>query len=61
MGVKAHMDPCSTLISGCLTVFKELKLSHYCHADAKGERQYNFYSFFTSALVGGEWSVSHPG
>jgi hypothetical protein len=27
----------------------------------RGERRYSFYSFLTSALDGGEWSVSRPG
>jgi hypothetical protein len=26
-----------------------------------GERKYSAYSFFTSALDGGEWSASRPG
>jgi hypothetical protein len=30
----------------------KLKLSHYCHAGAKGERKYSSYSFLTSALDG---------
>jgi hypothetical protein len=30
--------------------------THY--AGAKGERKYSSYSFFTSALDGGEWSAS---
>jgi hypothetical protein len=28
---------------------------------ASGERTYSLYSFLTSVLDGGEWSVSHPG
>jgi hypothetical protein len=35
-------------------------LSRYRHAEAKGERRYSSYSFFTSALDGGEWSASRP-
>jgi hypothetical protein len=33
---------------------KKLKvnLSHYCHADTKGEMRYSSYSFLTSALEG---------
>jgi hypothetical protein len=31
------------------------------HAGAKRERMYSSYSFFTSALCGGEWSVLRPG
>jgi hypothetical protein len=31
------------------------------HADGKGERKYNSYSFLTSALDGGEWSALRPG
>jgi hypothetical protein len=31
------------------------------HGDAWGERRYSSYSFFTSALDGGEWSASRPG
>jgi hypothetical protein len=29
--------------------------------EAQGERRYSSYSFSTSALDGGEWSVSRPG
>jgi hypothetical protein len=29
-----------------------------CHGGAWQERRYNSYSFMTSALDGGEWSVS---
>jgi hypothetical protein len=29
--------------------------------EAWGERRYSLYSFTTSALDGGEWSVSRPG
>jgi hypothetical protein len=36
------------------------KLLYYHHAGAKGERSYSSYSFLTSALHGGEWSVPHP-
>jgi hypothetical protein len=51
--------------SGCLW-FKSgskvnVKLSRYHRADAKGEMSYSFYSFLTSALDRGEWSVSRPG
>jgi hypothetical protein len=31
------------------------------HGGAWGERRYSFYSFFTSALDGGECSASRPG
>jgi hypothetical protein len=31
------------------------------HGGAWGERRYSSYSFFTSALDGGEWSASRPG
>jgi hypothetical protein len=31
------------------------------HGGTWGERRYSSYSFLTSALDGGEWSVSHPG
>jgi len=31
------------------------------HEDIKGERMCTSYSFFTSALDGGEWSASRPG
>jgi hypothetical protein len=30
------------------------------HGGAWGERRYSSYSFMTSALDGGQWSVSHP-
>jgi hypothetical protein len=36
-------------------------LSHNHHAGDKGEREYTFYSFLTSALGGCAWSVSCPG
>jgi hypothetical protein len=29
--------------------------------EVQGERRHSSYSFTTSALDGGEWSVSHPG
>jgi hypothetical protein len=38
----------------------EVKLSHYHHAGDKGERKYSYYTFFTSALDGGEWAASAP-
>jgi hypothetical protein len=41
-------------------VKKESKAVPLCHAGAKGERTYSFYSFLTSALDG-EWSSSCPG
>jgi hypothetical protein len=31
------------------------------HGGAWGEKRYSSYSFTTSALDGGEWSVSRPG
>jgi hypothetical protein len=31
------------------------------YAGAKGEMNYSFFSFLTSALDGGGWSVSRPG
>jgi hypothetical protein len=37
----------------------QVKLSHYHHAGDKLERRYCCNSFLTSALDGGEWSVSH--
>jgi hypothetical protein len=37
---------------------KKFKLLCYRHTDEKGERKYSFYSFFTSTLDGGEWSVT---
>jgi hypothetical protein len=33
----------------------------HTYAGASGERRYSSYSFTTSALDGGEWSVSRPG
>jgi hypothetical protein len=41
-------------------VIKKLKLSHYTSWRRLGERRYRSYSFFTSALHGGEWSASRP-
>jgi hypothetical protein len=38
-----------------------VKMSLYRHAGDKGEKIYSSYSFFTSALDGGEWSASSPG
>jgi hypothetical protein len=32
-----------------------------CHQGTWGERKCSSYSFFTSALNGGEWSASRPG
>jgi hypothetical protein len=39
----------------------KLKLPHYIHEGAWGERKYRSYSFSTSALDGGELSASRPG
>jgi hypothetical protein len=38
-----------------------IKLSHYRYASDKGDIRYSSYSFLTSVLDGGEWSVSCPG
>jgi hypothetical protein len=38
----------------------EVKQSRYTPSGAWGERWYSSYSFTTSALDGGEWSVSRP-
>jgi hypothetical protein len=55
-------DDANILISDFISYHKvKVKLSHYCHAGAKEERCCSSYSFLTSALDGGEWSVSHPG
>jgi hypothetical protein len=43
------------------TLGLKVKLSRYCHVDAKGERRYSSNSFLTSALGGGEWSASRHG
>jgi hypothetical protein len=40
---------------------KKPKLYHYMQEGAWGERRYSSYSFWTSALDGGEWSASRPG
>jgi hypothetical protein len=40
---------------------RKIKLSCCLHADAKAERRYNSYSFFNSAVDGGEWSASRLG
>jgi hypothetical protein len=42
-------------------VVKKLKLSHYKPWRRLGERRYSSYSISTSAVDGGEWSVSRPG
>jgi hypothetical protein len=48
--------PCAFVVcSGtalALALGKNVKLSRYSDASAKGERKYSFYSFLTSALVG---------
>jgi hypothetical protein len=31
------------------------------HGGTRGERRYSSYSFLTSVLDGGEWSLSRPG
>jgi hypothetical protein len=36
-------------------------VSAVCHGGTGGERRYSSYSYLTSALDGGEWSVSRPG
>jgi hypothetical protein len=38
-----------------------VKQSHNTHIWYRAERRYSSYSFSTSALDGGEWSVSRPG
>jgi hypothetical protein len=40
---------------------KQTKQSSYTPCGTWGERRYSSYLFLTSALVGGEWSVSRPG
>jgi hypothetical protein len=44
-------DFCGILLSGPVTR----------HWGALGERRYSSYSFFSSALEGGEWSAPRPG
>jgi hypothetical protein len=39
----------------------KVKLSRYHHAGNNRQKKYSSYSFMTSTLDGGEWSVSHPG
>jgi hypothetical protein len=47
---------------GILVQYKvKVKLLRTHHAEAKGERRDCSYSFFTSALDGGEWSASRKG
>jgi hypothetical protein len=41
--------------------FAKVKLSHYTPTEAQGESIYSSYSFTTSELDGGKWSVSCPG
>jgi hypothetical protein len=40
---------------------KGKEVPQHTYAGASGERRYSSYSFTTSALDGGEWSVSRPG
>jgi hypothetical protein len=40
---------------------KKIKVSCYMPWRLMGERRYNSYSYWTSALDGGEWSASRPG
>jgi hypothetical protein len=47
--------------TAALIAILTLKLSHYPSGRRLGERRYNFYSFSTSALDGGERSASRPG
>jgi hypothetical protein len=46
---------------GCPARSQTLYCLSYHYAGANGDRGYNFYSFLTSALDGGEWSASRPG
>jgi hypothetical protein len=56
-----HFRKACNLLMFC-TIIAKVKSScpTTCHADAKGDRRYNSYSFLTLALAGGEQS-SHPG
>jgi hypothetical protein len=45
------------LFSDTVSTTYKVKLSRYRHAGGKGERQYSFYSFLTSALGGGQWAL----
>jgi hypothetical protein len=50
-----HINVCSQSNLHLLAYYlikSEVKLSRYCHADAKWERDYNSYSLLTSALDG---------
>jgi hypothetical protein len=52
------------VITWCPALTKELEELQNIrgrHWGAWGEREYSSYSFSTSALDGGEWSVSRPG
>jgi hypothetical protein len=43
------------------STFLKVKQSHNTRRRCRGKRKYGSYSFTTSALDGGEWSVSRPG
>jgi hypothetical protein len=49
--------PC---LPGVCRAFPLLKQSRYTPWRCLGERRYSSYIFTSSALDGGEWSVSHP-
>jgi hypothetical protein len=59
--MRTNIDWLNTETPEELFVIQVGKLYRYHHASAKGERMYSSYSFFTSALVGSEWSASRPG
>jgi len=44
----------------CTYVVKGKAVTHHTYT-GQGERKYRCYTFMTSVLDGGEWSVSHPG
>jgi hypothetical protein len=48
----------ATCVSWNILLELKLKLSHYTPWRSLGEKSYSSYSFLTSALDGGEWSVS---
>jgi hypothetical protein len=55
--------PCPNLLQEkfvlvVLPIYFSIKLSHYCHADDKGERMYGSYPCLTSALDGVDNNIS---
>jgi hypothetical protein len=59
--VSSTCRKCSDRFEGNVKKTSIVKLSHYSSYRRQGGEEYSSYSFLTSTLYGGEWSVSRPG